>query len=106
MPILEFEFEDTGEIVEEIFMPWEDLPQQIERDGRVARRIISVPGSGRVPNARLAALAKQGIVPVEAGMDRDVERAKKYRDERVARRRRKAVETIVSDALTTTLHTS
>lgn len=100
MPIYEYRDEVTGEVLSEVYVSWRDAPKELTnpRTGNRAVRIISVPARPVVMGdnqQRLRNLEKRGVVPVESGMDRDVERAKAYREERENRRR----DQVIADTL-------
>lgn len=74
MPVYEFRSRQTGRIREEVYASWRDAPHEIADDGDVWERIPSRLGVATVIEGRraeLRRLEKKGIVPYEAGMDRD-----------------------------------
>ena len=87
MPLYTFRFDDGTEIDEVFAYP---PPDHIEVDGERARRVPALFAAQVVSQQRKAEAA-QGIVPWEAGMDRDVKRARQYRQQKQDEVRRKVI---------------
>jgi hypothetical protein len=88
MPIYVYRFDDGSE-VEEIFN-WRDAPSTLSVDGRVAKR-VPARFNANFPDPQRAEQAKQGIVPLEPGMDKDAKRARQDRLRKEDEARRKVI---------------
>jgi hypothetical protein len=77
----------TGEVREIIYLPGEEAPQTFERDGEIWDRMFPAPrivtadtrGFREWPSEK--ELLAQGKRPVERGHTKDVERARRYKEE-------------------------
>jgi hypothetical protein len=95
VPVYTYQFED-GERVDRLFMSWRDSPAEITELGRIGRKVPTTFNS-RFPNPSAQTAERDGLVPYEAGMDRDWKRAREDREKKADEVRRQVIAETLAD---------
>lgn len=95
----------SGDEVEHLVMPGEEVPDHLEVDGERARRVPSAPGIVRLNSPfHETSLYKRGKAVWEPGMDREIARNKRHMEAKRAKKRRTTIENTVRDMNSVTVN--